>query len=271
MKKAFLLVVITALLITACSSPHTAELATKTSQNTDETPTPIVSIVSSATTPQPLPIPPITTPTPPIEYSKYQIEGGPTIEVWSMKDETSLMAAMPSLVLISAADGPLPFGEILAIALIAGTIYYLVEADVNLVPDLPAIPQIDWQGAMHATKRRGWMIMFTTIVYWYVRESPDAVYYGPSSGRLILVRNDPYWGIIGLIFSAEQNIRPDENHIISGGLITIIYDRSRKLERIRMSDCASWQIFPVIGYNSIFEPPPAGSGRCFANGNITPP
>jgi len=237
-----------------------------------------------------IPTPPVKTPTPPISYLEYQIEDGSgrkdTVQVWQLKDESAMMAVAPTAITLTAVDGPLPLGDVIAIVMLGTAVYVLSassETALNpaLNPELPRVPEVDWQGIIHAAKQRAWPIMFAIIVYSYVREHPDAVFYGPTSGRLLVLRIDAIWGVIGLVFAAPPNILPaappnilpDLDRFPVANLVTIVYNRSPNTEstisRYRMADCASVKLYPAPGdYDSTFEPPPTGNGRCFANGNF---
>jgi hypothetical protein len=234
-----------------------------------------------------VPTPPVTTPTPPISYLEYQIEDGSgrkgTIQVWQLKDESAMMAVAPMAITLAAVDGPIPLGDTIAIVMLGTTVYVLSassETALNpaLNPELPQVPEIDWPGIMHAAQQRAWPLMFTIIAYAYVKDSPDMVFYGPTSGRLLILRIDAIWGVIGLVFAAPlnaapPNILPDADRIpVANGLITILYDRSNNIDstidRYRRSDCASWKLYPGIDHDPNFEPPPIGRGRCLENGNV---
>jgi hypothetical protein len=110
--------------------------------------------------------------------------------------------------------------------------------------------------------------MFTLLAYAIVSESPDGMFYGPTSGRLILAKMVDGWGLIGLVFSADKNLQPGLSFPIGKGLITIIFDNRMRVDKFRNVNCASWMVLPVLGYDPTFEPPPAGVGRCLENGNF---
>jgi len=288
-----ILVVLALLLLTACAgtvdqktplpTPIPTEVIGGNSvpEETEITETFMPTVVTVIKPPEvEFPTPPVK-PTPPvILYLEYQIGGGEenTVRIWQLKDESAMMAVTPLAITLAAVDGPIPVGDAIAIVMLGTTVYVLSvsnETALNpaLNPGLPQIPEVDWPGIIHAAKQRAWPLMFTIIVYSYVREHPDMVFYGPTSGRLLILRIDAIWGVIGLVFAAPPNISPDVDRIpVANGLITIVYDRGLNIgsttHRYRISDCASWQIYPVLDYDGIFEPPPIGKGRCFVNGNF---
>jgi hypothetical protein len=140
MKKLIVLSLILALVLSACGSAATPQESAApaaaaapiapTAQPAQETsPAAIVSAPDEVIIrdPERIPTPPIKgTPTPIF----YQKRGN--VEIWSMKDGVeldTLQAGGVGLVLLCAADGPLPIGDtIAAIILIAGVTYYVVAA-----------------------------------------------------------------------------------------------------------------------------------------------
>lgn len=234
---------------------------------------PQVKTVAVEIEPQAIPTPPLSeTPTPKL-YEKYEVEGE-IIEAWQFKDPKDTISAMaPVVITLAAADGILPIGDVIALVIISGSAYYLIaqsNVDVGVLnPNLPHIPETDWPGIEHAASHRAWPIMFTMIVYSFASHSPDGVFYGPSSGRILVIKQISA-GTVGLIFGSQPNLLPDPSHLpIADNLITVVINAKGRVDQIRMSDCASWQLAPALGYNPIFEPPPVGSGTCLKNGNFS--
>ena len=230
------------------------------------------------------------------------------VEIWMKPgvDQAQFDMALAGGAVLVLSDGPLPVGDIIAIFLVAGAYYALLAGAQSGAYQplenisLPTIsfssaqtvtagqaleteavipwpqptwswktPDFDWDAAKHAALHRNWPTLMVMLVYLEVTEGPDAAYFGPSSGRFLLMKQISGYGLATLIFEAlPQNAQQvNTNGIQITRFLTLYIDSRARVAKIRSTNCASWQVWKAIGYDPSYEPSPAGTGTCFANNN----
>lgn len=210
-------------------------------------------------------------------HTPYQPPAQPVVSQTSQNQQvminpTDLQNTMSQLAVVDDVILDLVDGEDFTLAQMLDGVLYAVDGSIAagasvgiLSPSgqfLPIPPFVEEQ-LRHAAESRGSMLK-VLLVYELVRMQPDGLYCGLTSGRCVVTATTHEIGQVAVVFvnggtaTTPVLVRP----------VTVIFrSRGVPIAPVRMSSCASWQIYPAPMFEVVYEPPPAGSGTCLNNGN----